>query len=78
MNNPLMQEIMRMRMQGMTPMQARQQLAQRYPQLSQAQPFMQGQTPQEIDAIAKNAAQSMGLNPMQMMAQIQGFMHGRR
>ena len=49
MNNPMVREIVQMRMRGMTPLQARQQLAQRYPQLGQAAPFMQGQTPQEID-----------------------------
>ena len=74
MNNPMVQEIIQMRMRGMSPMQARQQLAQRYPQLGQAAPFLQGQTPQEIDAIARNTAQSMGLNPQKIL---QGLM-GRR
>ena len=70
----MVQEIVQMRMRGMSPLQARQQLAQRYPQLGQAAPFMQGQTPQEIDAIARNTAQSMGFNPQQIL---QGLMSRR-
>lgn len=77
MNNPMIADILRMRAQGMNPLAARQQLVQRYPQLGQMAPFMQGQSPQEMDQIARNAAQSMGLNPQQMIAQIQGLMRGR-
>lgn len=64
-------DVIRMRAMGMTPIQARQQLMQMYPQLGQNQQFMQGQTPQEIDRIAQNTAQSMGMNPQQML---QNFM----
>ena len=74
MSNQMVQEILQMKMRGMSPMQARQQLAQHYPQLGQAAPFMQGQTPQQIDAIARNTARSLGLNPQQIL---QGLM-GRR
>lgn len=60
-------EVLRMRAMGMSPLQARQQLVQMYPQLGQNQQFMQGQTPQELDGIARNMAQSMGMNPQQML-----------
>ena len=75
MNNPILMDIMRMKAQGMTPMAARQQLIQRYPKMRNMQPFMQGQTPQELDAIARNTAQSMGLDPQQMLANIQGLVN---
>lgn len=60
-------DILKMRMMGMTPIQARQQLMQMYPQLGQNPQFMQGKTPQEIDRIAQNTAQSMGMDPQQML-----------
>ena len=60
-------EVLKMRMMGMSPLQARQQLVQMYPQLGQNPQFMQGKTPQEMDGIARNMAQSMGMNPQQMI-----------
>lgn len=77
MNNPMISEIMRMRAQGMNPIAARQQLAQRFPQLRKSAPFMQAQSAQELDVIARNTAQSMGLDPQQMISNIQGLMRGR-
>ena len=63
-------EVLKMRMMGMSPLQARQQLAQMYPQLGQNPQFMQGKTPQEMDGIARNMAQSMGLNPQQKIQSV--------
>lgn len=76
MNNMLIAEIMRMRAQGMNPMTAQQQLLQRFPQL-RSSPFANAQSPRELDVIAQNTAQSMGLDPRQMIANIQGLMRGR-
>ncbi len=77
MNNPIIADIMRMKAQGMTPIAARQQLVQRYPKMRDMQPFMQGQTPQEMDTIAQTTARSMGLDPNQMISSIQGFVRRR-
>ncbi len=74
MNNPIVKEIIQMRMRGMSPMQAKAQLMQKYSQFGQAAPFAQANTPQQIDAIARNTAQSMGLNPNQIL---QGLMYRR-
>lgn len=74
MHNPMLSELMRMRAQGIDPLAARVMLMQRFPQLRQAQPFLQGQTPQEIDSIAQNAARSMGYDPNAMISQIQQMM----
>ena len=63
-------EVLKMRMMGMSPLQARQQLVQMYPQLGQNPQFMQGKTPQEMDGIARNMAQSMGMNPQQMIQSV--------
>ena len=63
-------EVLKMRMLGMSPLQARQQLAQMYPQLGQNPQFMQAKTPQEMDGIARNMAQSMGMNPQQMIQSV--------
>ena len=77
MNNPIIADIMRMKAQGMNPIAARQKLVQRYPKMRDMQPFMQGQTPQEMDQIAQTTAQSMGLDPKQMIASIQGLSRRR-
>lgn len=77
MPNMMIAEIMRMRAQGMTPMAARQQLIQRFPQVRQSSPFMSARDPRELDVIARNTAQSMGLDPQQMLSGIQGLMRGR-
>lgn len=63
-------EVLKMRMMGMSPLQARQQLAQMYPQLAQNPQFMQGKTPQEMDGIARNMAQSMGMQPERMIQSV--------
>jgi len=72
MRNNLMMELMMLKQQGMDPASAMQQLAQRYPQFQQALPYLQGKTPQQMDATGRNFAQSMGLNPMQMISQLMG------
>lgn len=76
MPNMMIAEIMRMRAQGMTPMAVRQQLIRQFPQL-QNSPFMNAQNPRDLDVIARNTAQSMGLDPQQMISGIQGLMRGR-
>jgi len=72
MRNNLMMELMMLKQQGMDPASAMQQLAQRYPQFQQALPYLQGKTPQQMDTTGRNFAQSMGLNPMQMISQLMG------
>ena len=76
MSNIILAEIMRMRAQGMTPMAVRQQLARQFPQL-QNSPFMNAQNPRDLDVIARNTAQSMGLDPQQIISGVQGLMRGR-
>lgn len=57
--NPLMQQVMQMKQQGMTSQQAMQQLSQQYPQLRQ----YQGMNPAQLDQMAMGTMQSVGLNP---------------
>ena len=63
---PIMQEILRMRQQGMDSATAFQQLAQRYPQFGQAFPFLSGKSPQQMDQAAQYALQQAGMNPDEM------------
>ncbi len=71
--NPIVQEIMRMKQQGMSPQAAFQQLAQKYPQFQQAAPFLAGKTPQQMDQTAQNALQQSGVDPNAMAQQFQRF-----
>ncbi len=73
MQNPMVQEIVRMKQQGATPQAAMQQLAQRYPQFRQAVPYLQNKTPQQMDQTAQNAVQSAGVDPNSLMQQINKF-----
>ena len=70
---PIMQEILRMRQQGMDPAAAFQQLSQRYPQFRQAAPFLGGKTPQQMDQTAQSALQQSGVDPNAMAQQFQRF-----
>lgn len=71
MQNPIVQDIVRMRQQGMTSADAFQQLSQRYPQFRQAAPFLGGKTPQQMDQTAQNALQQSGVDPNAMAQQFQ-------
>ncbi len=73
MNNPMVQEITRMKQQGLTPQVAMQQLAQKYPQFQSALPYLQNKTPQQMDMTAHNALKSSGVDPNDLMAQLQKF-----
>ncbi len=73
MQNPMVQEIVRMKQQGATPQAAMQQLAQRYPQFRQAVPYLQNKTPQQMDQTAQNAVQSAGVNPNDLLQQVNKF-----
>lgn len=73
MQNPMVQEIMRMKQQGMNPADAFQQLSQKYPQLQQAAPFLTGKTPQQMDQTAQNAIQQSGVDPNAMAQQFMRF-----
>ena len=64
--NPLMQQAMQMKQQGMSSQQAMQQLSQQFPQLRQ----YQGMNPAQLDQMAKGTIQSVGLNPNALMEQI--------
>ena len=65
--NPLTQQVLQMRQQGMTPNQAMQQLAQQYPQLRQ----LQGVNPAQIDQMAVNAMKQSGIDPNSFVSQFQ-------
>ena len=73
MQNPIVQDIVRMRQQGMTSADAFQQLSQKYPQLQQAAPFLAGKTPQQMDQTAQNALQQSGVDPNAMAQQFMRF-----
>lgn len=66
--NPMMQQIMQLRRQGISPQQAMQQMAQKYPQ------FQQFQNPQQINTVLNQAMQSAGVNPNDMMAALKRFL----
>lgn len=65
-SNPMMQQVMQMRQQGMTAQQAMQQLSKQYPQLQQ----YQGMNPAQLDQMAMGTMQSVGLNPNAVTEQI--------
>ena len=65
-NNPLTQQVLQMRQQGMTPEQAIQQLGQQYPQLRQ----LQGINPAQLDGRAMNAMKQTGVNPEAFVGQL--------
>ena len=69
-NNPLTQQVLQMRQQGMTPEQAIQQLGQQYPQLRQ----LQGINPAQLDGMAMNAMKQTGVNPEAFVGQLKRMM----
>lgn len=73
MQNPIVREILQLKQQGASPQAALQQLAQRHPQFRQALPYLQNKSPQQMDMTARNAVQSSGVNPNDMMQQIQKY-----
>lgn len=64
-NNPLTQQVLQMKQQGLTPDQAIQQLGQRYPQLRQ----LQGMKPAQLDGMAMNAMRQTGVDPNSFIGQ---------
>lgn len=58
-NNPMTQQVLQMKQQGMSPQQAIQQLSQQYPQLRQ----LQGVNPAQLDGMAVNAMKQTGIDP---------------
>lgn len=64
-NNPLTQQVLQMKQQGMTPDQAIQQLGQQYPQLRQ----LQGMKPSQLDGMAMNAMRQTGIDPNSFIGQ---------
>lgn len=67
MKNSILSDLLALKMQGADPMSAMQQLAQRYPQFQKAMPYLQGKSLAQMDITGRNFAQSMGLDPMQMV-----------
>ncbi len=65
-SNPMMQQVMQMRQQGMTAQQAMQQLSKQYPQFQQYQSV----NPAQLDQMAMGTMQSVGLNPSAVTEQI--------
>lgn len=63
--NPMTQQVLRMKQQGMTPEQAIQHLGQQYPQLRQ----LQGINPAQIDQMAVNAMKQTGMDPNAFVSQ---------
>lgn len=63
--NPLTQQVLQMKQQGMTPGQAMQQLGQQYPQLRQ----LQGVNPAQLDNMAMNAMRQSGIDPNSFVGQ---------
>lgn len=57
--NPMVQQVLQLKQQGMTPDQAIRQLGQQYPQLRQ----LQGVAPGQIDQMAANAMRQTGIDP---------------
>ncbi len=64
-NNPLTQQVLQMKQQGMTPDQAIQQLGQQYPQLRQ----LQGMKLSQLDGMAMNAMRQTGIDPNSFIGQ---------
>ena len=64
--NPMVQQVLQMKQQGMDPNQVIQQLSQQYPQLRQ----LQGANPAQIDQMAANAMRSAGVDPNALMGEI--------
>ena len=64
-NNPLTQQVLQMKQQGMTPEQAIQQLGQQYPQFRQ----LQGMNPAQLDGMAMNAMRQTGIDPNAFVGQ---------
>lgn len=64
-HNPLTQQVLQMKNQGMTPEQAIQQLGQQYPQLRQ----LQGVNPAQIDQMAVSAMRQTGIDPNSFVSQ---------
>lgn len=73
MQNPMVREIVQLKRQGASPQETLQQLAQRHPQFRQALPYLQNKSPQQMDMTARNAVQSSGVNPNDMMQQLQKY-----
>lgn len=73
MQNPMVQEIIRMRQQGVGQQAAFRQLAQKYPLFRQAAPFLEGKTPQQMDQTAQNALQQSGVDPNAVAQQFMRF-----
>lgn len=73
MQNPMVQEILRMKQQGMDAASAFQQLSQKYPQFQRAAPFLGGKTPQQMDQTAQNALQQSGVDPGAVAQQFKRF-----
>lgn len=73
MQSPMVQDIMRLRQQGVDAQTAFQQLAQKYPQFQQAAPFLGGKSPQQMDQTAQNAIQQSGVDPNVMAQQFRRF-----
>ena len=65
-NNPMTQQVLRMKQQGMTAQQAMQQLSRQYPQFQQ----YQGMNPAQLDQMAMGTIQSVGLDPNAVTEQI--------
>lgn len=63
--NPMVQQVLQMRQQGMDPNQAIAQLSQQYPQLRQ----LQGVNPAQIDVMAMNAMKQVGVDPNAFVGQ---------
>jgi len=64
--NPMVQQVLQMRQQGMNPNQALQQLSRQYPQLQQ----IQNANPAQINGIAMNAMQQAGVDPNALVGQL--------
>lgn len=73
MQSPMIQDIIRMKQQGMDAVSAFQQLSQKYPQFRQAAPFLGNKTPQQMDQTAQNALQQSGVDPGAVTQQFRRF-----
>ena len=71
--SPMLQEILRMKQQGMDAASAFQQLSQKYPQFGRAFPFLGGKNPQQMDQAAQNALQQSGVDPNTVAQQFRQF-----
>ncbi len=74
MSNPMIQDMMRLKQQGVDATTAAQQLAQKYPQFRQAMPFLANKSPQQMDQAASNALQQAGVAPGELMQQFQRYL----